>query len=48
MSKSNTYLIHQNTKAAALEAAVSLARLVLSAVEVTVAAGNPSESHTIA
>jgi hypothetical protein len=39
MSKSDTYLIYQNTKAAALEAAPA-ARAV--------AAGNLSESHTIA
>lgn len=48
MSKSDTYLINQNTKAAALEAAASAVRLALSAVEVAAAAGNPSESQTIA
>ena len=40
MSKSNTYLIYQNTKAAALEAAATVARAV--------AAGIPSESQTFA
>jgi hypothetical protein len=39
MSKSDIYLIDRNTKAAALEAA---------AVSRAVAAGNLSESHTIA
>jgi len=40
MSKSDTYLIYQNTKAAALEAAAAAYDAE------TVAAGNPSESQT--
>ena len=48
MLKSDVYLIYLNTKAAALEAAALSAQLTLSAVEVAVAAGNPSESHTLA
>jgi hypothetical protein len=46
MSKSDVYLIHQNTKAAALEAAASSTRPVRSA-NAAVAAGNPSESRTV-
>ena len=48
MSKSDRYLIYQNTKAAALEAAALTARLTLSVVEVAVAAGNLSESQPLA